>query len=249
MRPKGRENGVGAMPKGFWQFFVFAGFLMIAGQAAALAAEGGEPAGPQKRPAATEQASGQPDRDVAAPAKAAPAGQVAPAGKSGHKSGKSGHPVPGSPAVQAAEQRYQDYLDREKAASEAGLARQRGKIEDKYKGFVRTVKPRGKKTGGDEKTRQMIPRRDVAMMLHEHADGVVFPPRVVAGRVARAVAAGRAHHPTSPATAGTRSDNSAQTANPARARRSSFPAAPPACSRMAPACPSRLPGGALTPAT
>lgn len=112
-----------------------------------MAAEAGNPAGPEPKPAVAGQAPGNPSG-------AAPAGKAArPAEAGAHerKPGKPNHPVPGSPAVQAAEDRYQNYLDREKAASDADMARQRGKLEDKYKGFVRTVKPRGKNSGGDEK--------------------------------------------------------------------------------------------------
>ncbi len=136
------------MPRKIWQVFLFSGFLLAVGPGMAMAAEAGNPAGPEPKPAVAGQAPG-------AVSGAAPTDKAAKTGAAGaneRKPGKPSHPVPGSPAVQASEQRYQDYLDREKAASDADLARQRGKLEDKYKGFVRTVKPRGKNSGGDEKS-------------------------------------------------------------------------------------------------
>ncbi|QLA15931.1 hypothetical protein [Desulfolutivibrio sulfoxidireducens] len=141
------------MPRGFWQGLVLIGFFVLSGQGGAMAAETGNQVASEQKPAVTGQApaTASPAAPEAVPATAAPTGQAAPDKKGGQKAAKPGHPVPGSPAVQATEQRYQDYLDREKAASEAGLAKQRGKIEDKYKGFVRTVKPRGKKSGEAEK--------------------------------------------------------------------------------------------------
>ncbi|NMC49224.1 MAG: hypothetical protein GYA47_07345 [Desulfovibrio sp.] len=135
------------MPGKLWQLSFFMCFLLAVGSGSAMAAEAGNAAGPEPKPAVAGQAPGKASG-------AAPAGpETLPdaAGAHERKPGKPGHPVPGSPAVQAAEGRYQNYLDREKAASDADLARQRGKLEDKYKGFVRTVKPRGKKSDGDEK--------------------------------------------------------------------------------------------------
>jgi hypothetical protein len=132
------------MSRKWGQGFLFFGLFVAGGPGTAMAAEAGNPAGPEPKPAVAGQAPGNASG-------AASAGQAAKAGASERKPAKPGHPVPGSPAVQAAEDRYQNYLDREKAASDADMARQRGKLEDKYKGFVRTVKPRGKNSGGDEK--------------------------------------------------------------------------------------------------
>ena len=124
---------------------VLIGLLALAGPAVALGAETGAAPGQEPKTAAAQTAS----KAAATPAPAAAAGQKAPgagqdaaAQPGAQKPAKASHPVQGSPAVTATEQRYQQYLDKEKAASDAALAKQRSKLEDKYKGFVRTVKPK-----------------------------------------------------------------------------------------------------------
>ena len=72
------------------------------------------------------------------PAKAAPAATPAPA--------KTG---PSNPATDAAEARYRAWVDREHATDAAEFAKEKSKIEDKYKGYVRPKhdKKRGATTG------------------------------------------------------------------------------------------------------
>lgn len=108
---------------------------------------------------AADTAGKTPPPSVAAPAAktaasepAAKAPEAAPEKDAGPKQAKPAHPVKGSQAVEAAEQRYQNYLDREKTDAEASLAKQRGKMEDKYKGFVRTVKPKDGSKNGAKKS-------------------------------------------------------------------------------------------------
>jgi hypothetical protein len=118
------------------------GLLALVGPA--LAQDAGAAAQAKKPAVAATAAPKAPD--VQAPAAADPdakAAAAAPDVTGGRKPAKASHPVKGSQGVEAAEQRYQNYLEREKSASEASLAKQRSKLEDKYKGFVRTVKPKG----------------------------------------------------------------------------------------------------------
>lgn len=63
--------------------------------------------------------------DTGAP-KGAPAAQT-PAAK----------PAPVDPATAAAEARYRAWVDKEHAADAAAFAKEKTKIEDKYKGYVR----------------------------------------------------------------------------------------------------------------
>jgi|GEM_PF-1732206 len=129
------------------------GLLALVGPA--LAQDAGAAAQAKKPAVAATAAPKAPD--VPAPAAANPdakAATAAPDQTGGQKPAKANHPVKGSPNVEAVEQRYQNYLEREKSASDATLAKQRGKLEDKYKGFVRTVKPKGGATPDAAKSGQ-----------------------------------------------------------------------------------------------
>ncbi len=120
------------------------GLLAVAGPAAAQDVPAANPGGQAQKSAASAQAQAEAAKPAAREPAAAPVSAKEPAAapSGGQKAGKASHPMQGSPAVVATEKRYQDYLDKEKAASDATLVRQRGRLEDKYKGFVRTVKPR-----------------------------------------------------------------------------------------------------------
>jgi len=137
------------MPKNMMGLFLLLGLLGCAGLAVAQDAPGANPGGQVQKPAAAGKApvaattaAGNPEVKAAA---------SAPEQTGGQKPAKASHPVQGSPAVMATEKRYQDYLDREKAASDSSLAKQRGKLEDKYKGFVRTAKPKQGSQSGAKK--------------------------------------------------------------------------------------------------
>lgn len=132
------------MPKYMMGLFLLIGLVGYAGLAVAQDAPGANAGGQVEKPAV----AGKVPAGAAEPAAGEPA--AAPAG--GQKPAKASHPVQGSPAVTATEKRYQDYLDREKAVSDAALTRQRGKLEDKYKGFVRTVKPKDGSKNGAKKS-------------------------------------------------------------------------------------------------
>jgi len=123
------------MRKNMMAVLLLIGFLALAGLAVAQDSPGAAPDAQAQKPVAAGQTPAGATKSAAKEPAAAPSG--------GQKAGKASHPVQGSPAVTATEQRYQQYLDREKNASDAALATQRGKLEDKYKGFVRTVKPKG----------------------------------------------------------------------------------------------------------
>ncbi|MEF3696357.1 hypothetical protein [Desulfolutivibrio sp.] len=131
------------MRKNMMVVVLLIGFLALAGLAAAQDSPGAAPGAQAPKPAATGQAPAGATKSAVKEPAAAPSG--------GQKAGKASHPVQGSPAVTATEQRYQEYLDREKNASDAALAKQRGKLEDKYKGFVRTVKPKQGSKGDAKK--------------------------------------------------------------------------------------------------
>lgn len=142
------------MRKNMMVVLLLIGVMALAGLAVAQDSPGADPGAPVQKPVVAGQnpagAAKPAAREPAAAPSAAKEPAAAPSG--GQKAGKASHPVQGSPAVTATEQRYQQYLDKEKAASDAALAKQRGKLEDKYKGFVRTVKPKGAARDADKKS-------------------------------------------------------------------------------------------------
>jgi hypothetical protein len=140
----GRGQGVMRMRKNMMVVLLLIVFLAFAGLAVAQDSPGADPGAQVQKPVVTGQAPAGATKSAAKEPAAAPSG--------GQKAGKASHPVQGSPAVVATEQRYQEYLDREKNASDATLAKQRGKLEDKYKGFVRTVKPKDGSKNGAKKS-------------------------------------------------------------------------------------------------
>ncbi|EFL52137.1 hypothetical protein DesfrDRAFT_1306 [Solidesulfovibrio fructosivorans JJ]] len=83
-------------------------------------------------PAATQAA------DPAAPAAATSqkAPTAAPPKETTTKAEPANH-GPSNPATDAAEARYRAWVDREHAADAAEFAKEKNKIEDKYKGYVR----------------------------------------------------------------------------------------------------------------